>query len=197
MPPPKARLHKNTGKSRTGPTQTSNNSEPLPSTSDPTANLTPEQEQQFQTELYWCIEQLQIALSSNKLNNKQIQDHTKSLNTLMSNTAPMIKKRQVMRLSFGNYREKMTNEERKVKKITMTVSPAKPNQKSVFIKKAIITPSQNNFKFDFQNAEDEPNSTNEEMVPSSVSEMDNKNTAFVRSDNTFRFNFTNDDNCDK
>lgn len=44
-----------------------------------------------------------------------VQEHTKSLNTLMSNTAPIVKKRQVMRLSFGDYRTKMLEDEKKVK----------------------------------------------------------------------------------
>lgn len=32
----------------------------------------------------------------------------------MSNSTPIIKKRQVMRLSFGNYREKMAAEDKKL-----------------------------------------------------------------------------------
>lgn len=42
-----------------------------------------------------------------------VQDHTKALNTLMSNSAPIVKKRQVMRLSFGDYRAKMAADEQK------------------------------------------------------------------------------------
>lgn len=44
-----------------------------------------------------------------------VQEHTKALNTLMNNNAPMVKKRQVMRLSFGDYRTKMVEEEKKAK----------------------------------------------------------------------------------
>ncbi|KAJ8955304.1 hypothetical protein NQ314_006891 [Rhamnusium bicolor] len=105
--PPKTKLHKSTGKSVI-PKQNLN--EPSPSG---TVSLTPEVEQQFEVELYWCIQQLQTALKSIKLNSKQVQDHTKALNTLMSVSAPMIKKRQVMRLSFGDYRAKMAAEDKK------------------------------------------------------------------------------------
>lgn len=42
-----------------------------------------------------------------------VQDHTKALNTLMSNNSSIVQKRQVMRLSFGNYREKIAAAEEK------------------------------------------------------------------------------------
>lgn len=41
------------------------------------------------------------------------QDHIKTLNTLMSNSAQLVKKRQIMRLSFGDYRAKMAAEDKK------------------------------------------------------------------------------------
>lgn len=43
-----------------------------------------------------------------------VNDYTKALNILMSNSAPVIKKRQVMRLSFGDYREKMAAESKRL-----------------------------------------------------------------------------------
>lgn len=203
MPPPKAKLHKNTGKSRPAPPQITqsnlNNSEIQPSTSSGTTTTTLTSEQEQQAELYWCIQQLQTALSSNKLNNKQMQDHTKALNTLMSNTAPMIKKRQVMRLSFGDYREKIAAEEKKTKKISMKVVSAKPSQKSVFIKKAIITSSQNSFRFNFPSSENQdvssPNTeTNGYSEKVKHEDIDNsKNPVFVRSNNSFKFNFSTDE----
>lgn len=88
--------------------------------------------QRFEVELYWCIQQMQSALNSGKLSEKQgkgklktfriygdsktVQDHRKALNTLMSHSAPVIKKRQVMRLSFGDYRAKMAEEDKKITK---------------------------------------------------------------------------------
>lgn len=122
--PPKARLHRVTGK----PTKIPQKSVEQPTTS---VGLSPELEQQFEVELCWCIQQLQLALKSGKLNNKQgfyfqmkhtyclitlisVQDHTKTLNTLMSNSTPLVKKRQVMRLSFGDYRAKMAAEDKKL-----------------------------------------------------------------------------------
>lgn len=66
MPPSKVKLHKNTGKSP-GPQKISVQE----SQGSPTTGLTASQEEQFQSELYWCINQLQQALSMGKLNGKQ------------------------------------------------------------------------------------------------------------------------------
>lgn len=84
MAPPKVKLHKNSGKARPGPPKlqqtnenTTNTSEPQPNTSSSSSStnsvtgLTTEQEEQFQCELYWCIKQLQTALSTNRLSKKQ------------------------------------------------------------------------------------------------------------------------------
>lgn len=42
-----------------------------------------------------------------------MQDHKKALNSLMSSSTTVVKKRQVMRLSLGDYREKMLKDEQK------------------------------------------------------------------------------------
>lgn len=68
--PQKVKLHKDKGKLKSlpKPTKATNNiiqNEPEPSTSDVDI------QRQFEVELCWCIQQLQIALSSGKLNSKQ------------------------------------------------------------------------------------------------------------------------------
>jgi hypothetical protein len=47
------------------------------------------------------------------------QDAAHSLTILRSKNAPVIKKRQVMRSSFGDYRTKMAEEEKKLNKGTV------------------------------------------------------------------------------
>lgn len=42
-----------------------------------------------------------------------MEEQQKVLNTLMSTSAPIIKKRQVMRMTFGDYRAKMEAENKK------------------------------------------------------------------------------------
>ncbi|XP_076264441.1 UPF0488 protein CG14286 [Rhynchophorus ferrugineus] len=187
MPPPRAKLYKS--KAPTGPPSVASSSN-----APPTTGLSPEQERQFETELCWCIQQLQIGLSSNKLNNKQVQDHTKALNTLMSNTAPLVKKRQIMRLSFGDYRAKMITEEKKAKALSFKVSTSKASKKSLFLKKAMAT-SGSDFKFDFPvpttNIDDIEEKTDETNKPL---RQFIKNSVFNGSDNSFRFNFVNEEN---
>lgn len=50
------------------------------------------------------------------------QDAAHSLTVLRSKNAPIIKKRQVMRSSFGDYRTKMLEEEKKFNKGTVQVA---------------------------------------------------------------------------
>lgn len=47
---------------------------PIPH-SNPDTILTPEQQQQFEIELCWCIQQLQTGLKNGKLNKKQSLYH--------------------------------------------------------------------------------------------------------------------------
>lgn len=105
-----------------------------------TSGLNPEAENQFELELCWCIQQLEATLASGKLQEKQAQDLNKHLRSLKSNTAPLIKKRQIMRNILGDYKDKMAEDEHKFNKIVSNIkfiNPVAVNKKSVFIKKAI------------------------------------------------------------
>lgn len=64
--PPKTKLHKNSGKPKAMP-------QPSPTTSsgETGSGLSPEVARQFEVELCWCIQELQKALRSGKLNEKQ------------------------------------------------------------------------------------------------------------------------------
>ncbi|CAH1119778.1 unnamed protein product [Phaedon cochleariae] len=180
MPPNKPKLYTSTGKPTVRPIE----------------HISPdsEQAQKFELELCWCIQQLQLALNSGKLNNKQSQDHTKSLNTLMSNNAPMVKKRQIMRSSFGDYRMKMADEEKNVSKnahlIKMKPSAA-PSEKSVFVKRRTFSSTLNNFKFNFKTPEGCYSDSKQDKVTVSneLGHAKNKECNLAFSDNSFRFNF--------
>lgn len=102
-------------------------------------------------ELCWCIQELESGLSKLNVNDgkeasqkeKQIYNITKSLNVLKSHTAPLIKKRQVMRNSFGDYRAKMAEEEKKFKKQVSSVKFVtnkniiqRAEKSCIFVKKA-------------------------------------------------------------
>ncbi|XP_015120028.1 UPF0488 protein CG14286 [Diachasma alloeum] len=98
-----------------------------------------ETENKFELELCWCIQQLELSMNSNKLGDKQIRDAQKSLKLLKSNNVPLVQKRQIMRTTFGDYRAKMLQEEKKHSKSASTVrivTPKPKENKSVFLKKA-------------------------------------------------------------
>ncbi|KAI4472111.1 hypothetical protein MML48_1g13869 [Holotrichia oblita] len=184
--PPKSKLHKSTGKIKSLP-------KPQAEENQPELQLSPEAIQQFELELCWCIQQLQTGLKSGKLNPKQVQDHTKALNALMSNSTSIVKKRQVMRLSFGDYRAKMAVENNKSNTAgsKIKISQGSPSKKSVFLKKAAFIASDNTFKFNFA-APTEDNLTGEmSNVKIECEPMQNidGNFKFEPSSNSFRFNF--------
>lgn len=107
---------------------------------NPSSALDLEVKNQFELELCWCIQHLEASLASGKLQKKQTQDAIQYLNSLKNNTVPLIKKRQIMRNTFGDYRQKMVEDERKLSRIVSTVkftSPVMISKKSLFIKKAI------------------------------------------------------------
>ncbi|XP_033119284.1 UPF0488 protein C8orf33 homolog [Anneissia japonica] len=87
----------------------------------------------FQRELYWCIQQLEQGLANVKSSSRQGKDAEKLLRTLKSQKAPMVKKRQVMRMTFGDYRKKMMQEKQKHEKKTVeaTLTPVASDQQSL------------------------------------------------------------------
>ncbi|XP_051877584.1 UPF0488 protein C8orf33 homolog [Pristis pectinata] len=67
-------------------------------------------EQQLQKEVDWCVEQLELGLRSQKTHQKQADRALRAIRTLRSENAPLVKKRQLMRSIFGDYRKKMEEE---------------------------------------------------------------------------------------
>ncbi|XP_030840480.1 uncharacterized protein LOC100888117 [Strongylocentrotus purpuratus] len=67
----------------------------------------------FQKELCWCIQQLEMGLDNKKAGSQKAPEAVRLLKILKSSKAPMARKRQVMRASFGNYRARMQQEEKK------------------------------------------------------------------------------------
>lgn len=155
----------------------------LGSNADPDSNTV----QQFELELHWCIQQLETALATNKMAPKQAQDAAHSLTILRSKKAPVIKKRQVMRSSFGDYRTKMAEEEKKLNKAQerICIAAPYPNKKSCFVKRSavICEPSQNDFRFNFDVPLDTERSVTNQPTTS------HNSFVYKSSDNSFRFNF--------
>uniref|UniRef100_A0A182XC39 Uncharacterized protein n=1 Tax=Anopheles quadriannulatus TaxID=34691 RepID=A0A182XC39_ANOQN len=211
MAPPKVKLHKNTGKLKYSPRPGSFPS-PAPQPSAPATGNAPaaaepsEADRQFELELYWCIQQLesQLHLPNVRENNKKLEETSKLINTLKSGTQPIIRKRQIMRTTFGDYRSRMAAEEQ-----TMAVSPdsirfeeSKEKAKYHFVKKSAILSGDKNFKFNFPKSDSNGET---ETVPEGAAVAAEKEgpakgekkaaavvtpaSVIVPSDNSFRFNF--------
>lgn len=96
--------------------------------------------ERFQKELCWCIQQLEKGLQNLKPNAKQVEEAKKLLRTLKSPRAPMAKKRQVMRMTFGDYRTKMQREEKSnaaaLKKTHLAPATPSTMDKATFFRKS-------------------------------------------------------------
>ncbi|NWJ00355.1 CH033 protein, partial [Crypturellus undulatus] len=64
-------------------------------------------EDQLRKEVDWCVEQLELGLKTQKPTPKQAEEALRAIRTLRSDKAPLVKKRQVMRTLFGDYRRRM------------------------------------------------------------------------------------------
>ncbi|XP_040212557.1 UPF0488 protein C8orf33 homolog isoform X3 [Rana temporaria] len=71
----------------------------------------------LQRELDWCVEQLKIGLQRKKSTSKQVEEAMRTMKTLRSEKVALVKKRQVMRTMFGDYRQKMEEERQKQLKL--------------------------------------------------------------------------------
>ncbi|ROT64705.1 hypothetical protein C7M84_017336 [Penaeus vannamei] len=71
--------------------------------------------EKFALELRWCLQQIELSMEKKQGNSKQTEELMKSHLTLSNNKTPTVKKRQLMRSMFGDYRKKMSDEEKKFK----------------------------------------------------------------------------------
>ncbi|XP_034948730.1 UPF0488 protein CG14286 [Chelonus insularis] len=152
------------------------------------SGLDPEAEDKFELELCWCVQQLELSLQNGKISDKHVKNTQKNLNLLKSNTVPLIQKRQIMRNTFGDYREKMLQEEKKHGKIASTAkfsTSKEKNQKALFVRKAHSTNSIH------KHETNELNSTNDEHKQISSENSVNLSSLFSKntSNNPFVFNF--------
>ncbi|XP_053936165.1 UPF0488 protein C8orf33 homolog isoform X2 [Cuculus canorus] len=84
---------------------------------------TSQSDEQLQKEVDWCVEQLELGLKMQKSTPKQTEEALRAIKTLRNDKAPLVKKRQVMRAIFGDYRKKM--EEERCKELKLMEAAAK------------------------------------------------------------------------
>ncbi|XP_062444148.1 UPF0488 protein C8orf33 homolog isoform X2 [Rhea pennata] len=78
---------------------------------------TSQSDDQLWKEVDWCVEQLELGLKTQKSSPKQVEEALRAIKTLRSDKAPLVKKRQIMRTMFGDYRKKMEEEQCKQLKL--------------------------------------------------------------------------------
>ncbi|XP_054126934.1 UPF0488 protein C8orf33 homolog isoform X2 [Melozone crissalis] len=71
---------------------------------------TSQSDEQLWKEVDWCVNQLELGLKTQKPTPKQAEEALRAIRTLRSDKAPLVKKRQLMRAMFGDYRKKMQEE---------------------------------------------------------------------------------------
>ncbi|XP_015280602.1 PREDICTED: uncharacterized protein LOC107122086 isoform X2 [Gekko japonicus] len=81
-------------------------------------------DEQVKREVEWCVEQLELGLKTQKSTPKQRDEALRAIKTLRSEKAVLAKKRQIMRLMFGDYRKKMAEERQKQLKSMQAASKA-------------------------------------------------------------------------
>ncbi|XP_049292046.1 UPF0488 protein CG14286 isoform X1 [Anopheles funestus] len=199
MPPTKLKLHKNTGNLKSIPRPSPSATKASSDGNAPNASQS-EEDRQFELELYWCIQQLESSLSLPYMreNNKKMEETTKLIKTLKSGSQPIIRKRQIMRTTYGDYRSKMASEEQ-----AMAVNPdnirfEKPKEKHPkyhFVKKSAFLVGCNNFQFNFPIKGSESENPKASEISSSSKKqggaqlIPTNGNQIVPSDNLFRFNF--------
>ncbi|XP_068624523.1 UPF0488 protein CG14286 [Battus philenor] len=156
-----------------------------------------ESTREFQLQLCWCIQQLERSLKEKKGNEKQLQESWKVLTVLKNNNQPIIRKRQLMRTHFGDYRAKMAAEEKKLAKMTSKIkiseNPTKP--KAIFLRKSIFQSTGNNsFRFNFDVPQEKESTENISIKEDSpVNVIDNNENA---AENQASTNASNNENLD-
>ncbi|XP_066432559.1 UPF0488 protein C8orf33 homolog isoform X2 [Eleutherodactylus coqui] len=95
---------------------------------------------ELRMELDWCVEQLEKGLQRQKTTSKQVEEALRAIKTLRSEKVPLVKKRQVMRVTFGDYRHKM--EEERIKQLRQMQAAAK----SAKMTEVTLTARQNSSK---------------------------------------------------
>lgn len=169
-----------------------------------TSDVDPSQDDAFQRELTWCIEQLEIGLlaSKSKLPTSRTHEAVRILKVLRNPRTAYAKKRQYMRAAFGDYRQKMDAETKryavKTKKISVKPAPTK-NQKCKFFKKSAFEKQDSDgnpsdFRFNFNIEPD--TAENGEQVNRNSAELANVSEVILpdyfklcSSEDNFRFNF--------
>lgn len=118
---PQKKKKKKTKKKQTAEYSDTSN-KPKPETPNDSTGFSLTSEEQLKREVSWCVEQLELGLRRQQSNQKQVNEALHALKTLHSEKAPLVKKCQLMRSMFGDYRKKMEEERQQQLKLMQTAS---------------------------------------------------------------------------
>ncbi|XP_074655823.1 uncharacterized protein LOC141909314 [Tubulanus polymorphus] len=94
----------------------------------------------YDRELYWCIQELELSQKNMKQGLKHAEETMKLLKVLRNPKSSLVKKRQIMRSAFGDYRKKMKDQEKQFqkdfKKMTLEKAGEKKTKGSTFYKRS-------------------------------------------------------------
>ncbi|KAK3599604.1 hypothetical protein CHS0354_035845 [Potamilus streckersoni] len=99
------------------------------------------EEERLEQEVSWCVEQLELGLETQQPDSRQAMEAVKILRILTNPKAPLVKKRQAMRNTFGDYRSKMKVQEQKsaasVRKVKMASGFDSSTLKTRFVRRSL------------------------------------------------------------
>ncbi|XP_068231396.1 UPF0488 protein CG14286 [Palaemon carinicauda] len=147
--------------------------------------------ERFPLELRWCLQQLEATMEKKKSTPKEAEDILKSYKILSGTKAPLIRKRQLMRSLFGDYRKKMADEEKKVKIAPPSLKTTSAPNKSKYLRQKVKSDTDTTIKTESCEAGvsslDENKSCDSEEKEKYISSTLDFNS---ESGKTFRFNFS-------
>jgi len=117
---------------------------------------TGEHDADLAAEVLWCVQHIEMILTQGKLGEKKAKEARISRKLLKNPDTPLVKLRQAMRSSCGDYRAKMKAEERETKLENEKIKAGQVKaKKHTFIKKSVVKASGSEqsekveFKFNF------------------------------------------------
>lgn len=112
---------------------------------------TAEHDADLAAEVLWCVQHIEMILTQGKLGEKKAKEARISRKLLKNPDTPLVKLRQVMRNSCGDYRAKMKAEERETKLENEKIKAGQVKvKKHTFIKKSVVKASEQSEKVEFK-----------------------------------------------
>ena len=112
---------------------------------------TDESKAELAAEVLWCLQHIEMTLAQGKMGEKKAKEARISRKLLKNPDTPLVKLRQAMRNSCGDYREKMKAEAKEIKLQNEKINVGQvKGRESNFIKKSAVKQSDTKDKVEFK-----------------------------------------------